>query len=126
MKTRLFRWSLLPLLMAFLHGALLAHEDTFIELKGSTLIGLPARYGPAEFDSKTFKIRIGNHATTLDPYLQSFFETPHDLRFSASWYHSPKTLPPYLLLRIQPVKRPFHYEILLNLDTLQFIDFSIW
>src|SRR5688572_10779427 len=51
------------------------------------------------------------HDTTLHPFLQTLFNSPHDLCFSGSWYHDRKTFPPYLLLHIQPKNRPFHYEI---------------
>jgi hypothetical protein len=30
-----------------------AHEDIIIHLRGNKLVGLPARYSPAEFDTKT-------------------------------------------------------------------------
>ncbi|MEA3210223.1 MAG: hypothetical protein QOE70_3280 [Chthoniobacter sp.] len=125
MRTRLLYFAVCSLVMAALHSALLAHEDTYIEIKGSALVGLPAKYAPAEFDQKAFRLRIGKHAMTLHPFLQSFFDSPHDLRVSASWYHDSHTLPPYLLLRIQPKKRDFRYNILFNLDTLELIELSV-
>jgi hypothetical protein len=102
-----------------------AHEDTLIRLNGTELVGLPANYAPAELDMKAFRLRIGKRELTFPPSVRELFEQPHDLRISASWYHSSATLPPYMLLHIQPRKKDFSYEVLLDLDTLQMIDFTL-
>lgn len=102
-----------------------AHEDTLLQLKGTDLVGLPKNYTPAEFDVKAFRLRIGKHEMTFSPFLKNFFEQPHDLRISASWYHDSESLPPYILLRIQPKKKDFSYDLLFNLDTLDLIELSV-
>ena len=102
-----------------------AHEDTLIQLKGTTLVGLPNDYAPAELDLKAARLRIGKHEMTFSPFLKEFFQQPHDLRISASWYHEPTILPPYILLHIQPKKKDFSYELLLNLSTLELIQLTV-
>ena len=102
-----------------------AHEDTLIQLKGTTLVGLPKDYAPAELDMKAFRLRIGKRQMTFSPYLKNFFAQPHDLRISASWYHDSAILPPYILLHIQPKKKDFSYDLLLNLRTLEVIELSV-
>jgi hypothetical protein len=62
---------------------------------------------------------------TFSPFLKSLFEQPHDLHISASWYHEGSTLPPYILLQIQPKKKDFSYDLLLNLGTLEVIKLSV-
>jgi hypothetical protein len=108
----------------FWPGSLLAHEDTIIGLESGKLIGLPKEYTPAELDLKGFRIRIKDHAMAFSPFLKSLFDEPYDLRIFASWYHDRKILPPYLLLRIQPKKKDFRYELLLSLDTLALLQLS--
>jgi hypothetical protein len=50
------------------------------------------------------------------------FKLPHDLEFSASWYHQPfPTLPYYLLITISPKHKDFRYGILVALDTLDLL-----
>jgi hypothetical protein len=99
-----------------------AHEDIIIHLRGNKLVGLPARYSPAEFDTKTLRLTIGKHSKELSPWLKGLFELPHDLEFSASWYHQPSpTLPYYLLITISPKHKDFRYGILVALDTLDLL-----
>jgi hypothetical protein len=106
-------------------GAVLAHRDTLIRLKGTQLVGLPEKFTPAELDLKAARLRIGHHAMTLSPFLESLFDQPHELAISASWYHNSETLPPYISLSIQPKKKDFSYGILLNLETLELIQVSV-
>ncbi len=115
-------WTCLTLALP---PALHADEATIIQLKGSKLVGLPMNYAPAELDMKAFRLRIGGHAMTFSPFLKSLFDAPHELSISASWYHERSTLPPYLVLHIQPLKKDFAYGILLNLDTLNVIAVSV-
>ena len=99
-----------------------AHEDIIIDLRGDKLVGLPARYSPAEFDTKSLRLTIGKHSKELSPWLKGLFELPHDLEFSASWYHQPSpTLPYYLLITISPKHKDFRYGILVALDTLDLL-----
>jgi hypothetical protein len=106
-------------------GAVLAHRDTLIRLEGTQLVGLPEKFAPAELDLKAARLRIGHHVMTFSPFLESLFDQPHELVISASWYHHSKTLPPYILLRIQPREKDFSYGILLNLETLELIEVSV-
>jgi hypothetical protein len=99
-----------------------AHADMIIQLRGNKLVGLPARYSPAEFDTKSLRLTIGKHSKELSPWLKGLFELPHDLEFSASWYHQPSpTLPYYLLITISPKHKDFRYGILVALDTLDLL-----
>jgi hypothetical protein len=120
---QLFVWVCLTLALP---SALQAHEDTIIQLKGTNLVGLPKNYAPAELDMRAFRLRIGSRAMNFSPYLRCFFDEPYELRISASWYHERSTLPPYLLLHIQPKKKKdFSYGILFNMDTLDVIEVSV-
>lgn len=125
MKPFLFRLLLVALFSLAGPTALMAHKDTIIQLKGTSLTGLPKNYAPAELDMTAFRLRIANREMTFSPLLRSICEQPHDLRLTASWYHQPATLPPYLVLRIQPKGKDFSYSLLFNLDTLDLIDLSV-
>jgi hypothetical protein len=99
-----------------------AHVDTIIDLRGHKLVGLAPQYAPAEFDTKTFRLTIGRHSKQLSPWLKGLFQLPHDLEFSASWYHEPSpALPPYLLITISPKHKDFRYGILIALGTLDLL-----
>lgn len=117
-------WPVLfvALTLAALAGSVDAHEDTIIRLHGTQLVGLPAKYSPAEFDTKMLRLTIGKHSKELSPWLKGLFELPHDLELSASWYHqlSP-ALPPYLLIEISPRHKDFRYGILVALDSLDLL-----
>jgi hypothetical protein len=126
MSARLLQSIVWMCLTLALPSALQAHEDTIIQLKGTNLVGLPKNYAPAELDTNAFRLRIGSHAMTFSPFLKSLFDEPHELRISASWYHERSTLPPYLLLHIQPKKKKdFSYSVLLDMDTLDVIEVSV-
>ena len=102
-----------------------AHKDRLIELKGTRLVGLPEKFTPAELDLKAGELRIGHRAMKFSPLLKSLFDQPHELVISASWYHDPKILPPYISLHIKPKEKDFSYEILLNLETLELIEVTV-
>ncbi len=116
---------LCAVLASFSSGSALAHQDRIIEMKGDKLVGLPDKYAPAEINVKEARIRIGDHAMTFSPLLKSLFDQPHELSLSASWYHDRSILPPYLSLTIQPKKKDFSYNLLLNLETLDLIELSV-
>ena len=114
------------LLSLFLCGPILAHKDSIIHLgEDKALVGLPNEYMPAELDLQNFRLKIKNNELKFSPFLKSLFLEPYDLRVSASWYHEKSLLPSYLLLHIQPRKKDFGYEILLNLDTLDVISVTV-
>lgn len=57
------------------------------------------------------------------------FKTPnkaesilYDLQFSASWYHGPSFLPPYLLMKITPKNKNFRFEITVDMESVKFMD----
>lgn len=125
MKSFLFRILLVAVFSLAGATVLRAHKDTIIQLKGTALTGLPKTYAPAELDMTAFRLRVGNREMTFSPLLKSICEQPHDLRLTASWYHQSGTLPPYLVLRIQPKGKNFSYSLLFNLDTLDLIELSV-
>jgi hypothetical protein len=119
---RAFLWIVLSFgCPSFLH----AHMDQIIEVKGTALVGLPDEYSPAELEMTAFRLRIGKHEMTFSPYLTNFFEEAYDLRITASWDHGPELLPPYINLHIKPKGKDYSYKLLLNLRTLDLIEFSV-
>lgn len=118
-----YRWLHIFYLSVALCTAGWAHSDRVIRLSGTNLVGLPKRYSPATFDVDRKEIVIGTQRLTLAGPLKRFFpnDIPYKLEISASWYHDPNLLPPYLCLAILPEDRDFKYEILLNLDSLEVI-----
>jgi hypothetical protein len=102
-----------------------AHVDTRVELEGTRIIGLPSKYSPAEFDAKTLRLRVGRHTITFVGILGTFFEEPHKLQISSSWYHDRDILPPYIVFHIQPRGRDHEFAIMLALDTLRVIETNI-
>ena len=88
---------------------------------------IPAEFQPIEFHRAKNLIRIGNHRMKLIPYFQSLFpkDGKYAIHFSASWYHDPNLLPPYLIVRIEPEGRQFKYELVLNLRDLSVVHFEV-
>jgi len=125
MKPRLLHCLLCLVLASAWCAPLRAHQDRIIELKGHELAGLPKEYQPAELNLKESRIRIGTREMTFSPLLKSLFDQPHDLTLTASWYHEKSTLPPYILIRIQPKKKDFSYGLLMNLETLDVIELKV-
>ena len=118
--------SFLWLVVSFLSTCpVYAHMDKPIELKGTTLTGLPQRYAPAELDLKASRFRIGKHEMTFAPYLKTIFEQPYDVRVFASWNHDPAFMPFYIYLRVQPKNRDYSYRILFNVETLELMELSV-
>lgn len=119
-------------------GFALAHEDTPLQLKAGVLVGLPKVFQPAGFDLDEKILTISGKKLQLPPVLErlfpdtsriDLFEEPHtfegipyDLTFSASWYHGPSTLPPYLQIGIAPRNRDFRFEILVNIQSLELLE----
>jgi hypothetical protein len=119
-------------------GRVSAHQDTPLELKEGVLIGLPKVFQPAAFDRDKKVLTIGGKQLELSPVLKRLFpdnrevdffgktdkkdSIPYDLSFSASWYHGPSTLPPYLQIRITPKERNFRFEILVDIQALRILE----
>jgi len=109
-----------------------AHEDTMLELKDGKLVvseewrefrKMPEEYLPMEYDAATHRVRVGKREMRMIEFLKAFFpeDGKYKISFSASWYHdfeSPGSLPPYLLIKIEPEGRQFRYELLLNMKEL--------
>lgn len=112
---------------SFLVGTLLAHahQDTIIRMEGAQLIGLPEEYSPASLDLESSTFRVGKHQMRFTSFVSNFFEEPHRLWVSASWYHDSSTLPPYIVIHIQPNDKDFSYSLLFSLETLEPIEFSV-
>ena len=105
----------------------LAHQDRVIRLQGTTLVGLPREYLPAELNLEALSLRIGDHIMEFPPLLRGFFERqPYDLEVSASWDHDDgDTLPPYLVPGVTPKERGYSYIVVLALDTLRLLDLRV-
>ena len=88
---------------------------------------VPKRFQPLQYDQKEQLIRIGDHRMKLAPYFRSLFpdDGKYKVHFSTSWYHDLTLLPPYILMRIEPEGRQFHYDLLLSLKDLSVIEFSV-
>ena len=125
MSTHLFRLFVCIILAWSPPCRLFAHEDANIRLEGTKLVGLPEDYSPAELDMKTWRLRIGKHAITIPQQQRNLFEQSYNLQISASWYHGPSGLPPYMAFNVQPNKRDFRFEMIVNLKTLELVGLSI-
>ncbi len=115
-----------------------AHQDTVIELKDGKLLDLPEEFQPAAFDLDKKTLIISGKALQFPDSLQALFPDdrpvdqlgepnpvkgiPHTLKFSASWYHGPSLLPPYLLITITPNDRDFESEILVDIEAVAFLE----
>jgi hypothetical protein len=120
---------------------LAAHQDTPIQRKDGKLLGLPKEFQPASFDLEKKIFTISGKALKFPDSLQSLFPDdrrvdqfgepnavkgiPYELKFSASWYHGPSLLPPYLLITITPNDRDFRAEIFVDLETVAFLEGSV-
>jgi hypothetical protein len=135
MMKRFFRslaWSL-ALSLGCLTAS--AHEDVVLELKDGKLVApaaegdekVPQEFLPMEYDAATHRVRIGKHEMKMCEYFASLFpdDGKYKIRFSSSWYHDSETLPPYLLIRIEPEGRQFAYELLLNMKDLSVISLTV-
>ncbi|WP_108946471.1 hypothetical protein [Shewanella halifaxensis] len=109
------------ILMLFLAIECAAHEDTILVLEGSTLRGLPSMYEPAFYDQATLTLGVGSTVITFPRCTLEYFDFMgnESLLITASWYHSPELLPPYL-----GFGRKGHMmsAMLFNLDSLELIE----
>ena len=124
-------------LLAFGFGPAAAHQDVKLKFKDGIILGLPEEFGPAKFDREKKILTLGGKALPLPDMLRRNFRdhrlhhwdaeaprqageprTPlaYDLAFTASWYHDPLLLPPYLLMKVTPKDRDFRYEILFDME----------
>jgi hypothetical protein len=114
-----------------------AHQDTIIHFEDGTLRGLPKEFQPATFDVDKKILTISGKVLQFPDSLKALFPDdrpvdrlgdttpvrgiPYELQFSASWYHGPSLLPPYLQITITPKNRDFHSEILIDIESLAFL-----
>lgn len=130
---------LVGLVSCLLNGVLSAHQDAALKFEDGKITGLPEKYQPASFDRKKKILTISGKSLIFPEILHRLFTDdhvdellgdpmpvkghPYQLKFSASWYHlelAPE-LPPYMLIRIEPVDRDYAFELLIDLDRLRFI-----
>ena len=132
------------MLLALLLGVapVAAHQDTPIQFKDGKLLGLPKEFQPATFDLNKKLLAISGKSLQFPDSLQALFPDdrredllgepnpvkgiPFDLNFSASWYHGPSFLPPYLLISITPKGRDFRSEILIDIESVAFLEAHVF
>lgn len=123
-------------------ASLAAHQDTPIQLKDGKLLGLPKEFEPAAFDLEKKILTISGKALPFPDSLKALFPddrrvdqigesnavkgVPFALKFSASWYHGPSFLPPYLLMKITPKDRDFSCEILVDIESVAFLEARVF
>ena len=98
-----------------------AHQDRIIELKNGKLIGFPDKYHPAYFDLQKKSLQIGSNKFIFPQCVSRYFpeNDKFELFITSSWYHDLKNIPPYMVIRIQPLKKEYTYELVFELDTLK-------
>ena len=103
--------------------SLWGHEDTTLKLDGKKIVGLPEVYQPALLDAEEGFLQIGDKRLIFNGFMKEVFSG--DRRYStditASWYHDPKVLPPYLSIDVTPRGANFTYSILIDLNKLKII-----
>ena len=118
---------LLLILFVVYSGFSFAHKDTGLELQyNGSLIGLPNKYEPSSFDLKSFIIEIAQKKIIIPECIKHSIGVTNELNYSidlsASWYHNLDNFPPYLNISIFPEAGKFEYHLLLNLDSLEFLE----
>ena len=114
---------LLVLILGALCPSSQAHQDRILTCRDGVLTGLPEKYSPAAFSSEKRTIRSGGLQVRIPDCLWQLWGEPTDgdFRFTASWYHDPKILPPYLEIAAPGTEPRVTYRVLVNLDTLEFL-----
>jgi len=127
-KTLFKRLFAIAAVVIFSYVTLHANEEDIVTMEGNKLVGLPAKYAPAELDLKEFRIRIKNHSMDFSPFLKSLFpdKALYDLTITTSCHgrSDPTSMPPTIILHIQPKgedhkNRDYEYSIVFNLETLE-------
>ena len=108
----------------FLSVSAFAHQDSIIEQKGESLLGLPEEYEPARFHKQNMTLRLGNSLIYFPDCFREFLtiKDTDRLRVAASWYHDIETAPPYLTISIGLSGFHSRRAIMLDMDTLLPID----
>jgi len=104
-----------------------AHQDRIIKLENGVLVGLPDKYQPAYFNLQKKSLQIGVNQLDFPPCISNYFseDAQDDILITSSWHHDLTTIPPYLLISIQPQERYYSYKLLFDMDTLKPYDFQI-
>ena len=106
-----------------------AHQDTIIRVqKDGSLRGLPAQYQPASVDISRLTVRVGPNRFVLPACVTKHFPDLESAKVevTASWYHSRKVMPYYIHLKIRPREGAGRAKILLDLETLEFVELEAW
>ena len=128
------------------HSLASAHMDVIINIRpDGVLEGLPAKYGKAiltvEFAPKgsfngsimSVKLQLGDKTVILPRQVVQVMQTQDmkEIKASASWYHDPKLLPPYLNIQFYDPGYDSEkslnpgFSMLFNLETCRLIEFEI-
>jgi len=99
-----------------------AHQDMVLQVsRQGEVQGTPERFGPIHIDRDLPVVRIGVREVTLPECVAQHFRPRHGkhMQVSASWYHDPAVLPPYLSVSFAAdKKRSWHSNtFLFDLET---------
>lgn len=101
------------------------HQDTSLDIdKNGKIIGLPKEYGDTIFKIDKQYLKIQDKEIFIPDCLMWYFnvDNNHELKLSASWYHSKELMPYYLKFQILPKISDFGYQILIDLESLELIE----
>jgi hypothetical protein len=118
-----------------------AHSDTPLTWTNGELKGLPKEFQPAGFDFKKRELTLRGKQLRMPGQLRGVFTDeirkdslhrekkeawpPVGLMFSASWYHGPSELPPYLNVHVAPKGMDYRYEILVDMEKVAILKAEI-
>jgi hypothetical protein len=118
-----------------------AHSDTPLTWTNGELKGLPKEFQPAGFDFKKRELTLRGKQLRMPGQLRGIFTDeirkdslhrekkeawpPVGLMFSASWYHGPSELPPYLNVHVAPKGMDYRYEILVDMEKVAILKAEI-
>ena len=142
MKTNTIQ--LIAIVFVIFLGVATGHQDTKLEYKEGNILGLPAQYSPASFDTKDLELTIAGKRFILpeeirrvlledisvDPFdsgPRTFKTVPCTFSFTASWYHSKLNgdLPPYIVVTVSPKNAECSFEVLVDMDALRAIQADV-
>lgn len=114
---------LLVLVLGLLCPSARAHQDRILTCRDGVFSGLPDKYLPARFSSEVKTVRIGGLEARIPDCIWRLWGEPTDgdFRFTASWYHDPKLLPPYLVIAAPGAEPRVKYRVVVNLETLELL-----
>lgn len=102
-----------------------AHQDRITSLSEDKLIGLPETFQPSELSIEQRVLRIASKSVRIPDCVWNEMYEPNAKRImiTSSWYHDSERLPPYISINVVNHKNDDEAQILLNLKTLEIIDF---